>query len=350
MRMLILSGKKALHKQIRDIRPLEKQIDEYIESRKGYETIFYYYDMPNKLRIKPVKKKNKSIRNYVMKVEKKMGTIDVLLLLGGDDVIPFFRLDNPCDDGDEVVLSDNPYASRHDNFVIPERVCARIPDNQNVEFMKKQLTKAKPLKKKAFGLTAKIWKRASENVFRPIGDPKKLKTSPPVTSEKFKKTWLQNKDFLYFNVHGSKVSANWYGQEGAEYPVAVQPSNIKDASGIVASEACYGAYIIEKSQDDAMSLRFLDQDKVLGFCGSTTIAYGPAAPPSSEADLLVKYFFEYLKQGMTSGESLKNAKLDVARKALRRHGFLDDDDQKTLLQFVLYGDPTIRVQDDVMRS
>lgn len=348
--MLILSGKKALHKQIRDIRPLEKQIDEYIESRKGYKTVFCYYDMPNRLRMKPVKKKAKSIRSYVMKIEKKMGTIDFLLLLGGDDVIPFFRLDNPCDDGDEAVLSDNPYASRDDNFIIPERVCARIPDNQSVEFMKKQLTKANPSKKKAFGLTAKIWKRASENVYRPIGDPKKLKTSPPITSGKFKKAWLQKKDFLYFNVHGSKISANWYGQQGAEYPVAMQPANIKDASGIVASEACYGAYIIGKSQDDAMSLRFLDQDRVLGFCGSTTIAYGPSAPPSSEADLLVKYFFEYLQQGMTSGESLKNAKLDFARKALRRHGFLDDDDQKTLLQFVLYGDPTIRVQDKVMRS
>lgn len=348
--MLILSGKKALHKQIRDIRPLEKQIDEYIKSRRDYETVFFYYDMPSKLRIKPVRKRAESIRSFVMKVEKKLGTIDSLLLLGGDDVIPFFRLDNPCDDGDEAVLSDNPYASRDDNFTIPERICARIPDNKSAEFMKKQLTKAKPIQKKSFGLTAKIWKRASENVFRPIDDPKKLKTSPPITSDRFKKAWLQNKDFLYFNVHGSKISANWYGQQGAEYPVAMQPSNIKDASGIVASESCYGAYILEKSQNDAMSLKFLDQDEVLGFCGSTTIAYGPVAPPSSEADLLVKYFFEYLQQGMASGESLKNAKLDFARKALRRHGFLDDDDQKTLLQFVLYGDPTIRMQDNAMRS
>lgn len=348
--MLILSGKEALHKQIRDIRPLQKQIDRYIESKEDYEAIFLYYDMPNKWRIKPVRKKDETIRTYVMNVEQKLGTIDFLLLLGGDDVVPFFRLDNPCDDGDDVVLSDNPYASRDENFIIPERVCARIPDSQSVDFMTKQLGKAKPSNKKAFGLSAKTWKRASENVFRPIGDPKKLKTSPPVTSDEFKNVWLKKKDFLYFNVHGSKISANWYGQQGAEYPVAMQPSNISDASGVVASEACYGAYIIGKSYDDAISLRFLDQKKVLGFCGSTTIAYGPSAPPSSEADLLVKYFFEYLQQGATSGESLKNAKLDFARKALRRHGFLDDDDKKTLLQFVLYGDPTIRLQDNAIRG
>jgi hypothetical protein len=47
---------------------------------------------------------------------------------------------------------------------------------------------------------------------------------------------------------------------------------------------------------------------------------------------------------MTLGESFKNAKLDFARKALRRQGFLDDDDKKTLLQFVLYGDPTLRIR------
>jgi len=340
----------ALQKQVGNIRPIEKSIDEYIRSRENYQILFYYYDMPSKHRIKPVKKKAEAIRDYVMQIERKMGDIDFLLLLGGDEVVPFFRLENPCDDADEQVLSDSPYASRDENYTIPERVCARIPDNRNADYMKKQLAKSKQLHKKSFGLTAQIWQRASEDIYRSIGELEELRSSPPVTSDKFKKVWLQKKDYLYFNVHGSKVSANWYGQQGGEYPVAMQPSNIENASGIVASESCYGAYIIDKAESDAISLKFLDQDEVIGFCGSTTIAYGPVAPPSSEADLLVRYFFEYVKQGFTLGESLKNAKLDFARKALRRNGFLDDDDQKTLLQFVLYGDPTLRLQKNVVRS
>jgi len=350
MRMLILSGKKALQKQIKNIRPLEKTIDEYIKVRTNYQILFLYYDISNKYRIKPVKKKAEAIRGYVSQVEKKTGLFDFLLLLGGDDVIPFFRLNNPCDDADERVLSDSPYSSRDENYIVPERSCARIPDDGSIDFMIKQFAKSKPAYEKSFGLTANVWRRASENVYRPVGNPKELKTSPPVTSDKFKKRWLQKKDYLYFNVHGSKISANWYGQQGGAYPVAMEPSTIEDASGIVASEACYGAYIIRKTEEDAISLKFLDEDKVLGFCGSTTIAYGPVAPPSSEADLFVKYFFEYLKQGLTLGESFKNAKLDFARKALRRHGFLDDDDKKTLLQFVLYGDPTLRVRDVTLRS
>jgi hypothetical protein len=64
----------------------------------------------------------------------------------------------------------------------------------------------------------------------------------------------------------------------------------------------------------------------------------------------MKYFFEYLQQGHTLGASLRNAKLDFARKSLRRRGFLDDDDAKTLLQFVLYGDPTLRVRPDQVEA
>ncbi|MDH4211618.1 MAG: C25 family cysteine peptidase [candidate division WOR-3 bacterium] len=344
MRMLILSGKEALHERIRDIRPLEKALNEYVESRKIYEPVFCYYDAPNEYGIEPVARDAEAIREYVSDFEKKLGDFDFLLLLGGDEVIPFFRLENPCDDADESVLSDNPYASRDDNYVIPERACSRIPDSGNSDFMVQQLNKVVSRHDKSFGLTARVWQRSSENVYRPIGEPEELECTPPVTKDKFDKAWLQKKDYLYFNVHGSKLSANWYGQEGASYPVAMGPENVVGSAGIVASESCYGAYIIEKTQDNAISMKFLAEPEVAGFCGSTTIAYGPAQPPSSEADLLVKYFFEYLQQGHTLGESLRNAKLDFARKSLRRHGFLDDDDTKTLLQFVLYGDPTLRVR------
>lgn len=350
MRMLILSGKKALQDQISDVRPLEKAIDEYMHARANYQTLFCYYDMANECRVKPVKKDAGAIRDYVLQIEEELGDIDFLVLLGGDEVIPFFRLDNPCDDADEYVLSDNPYASRDDNFVVPERVCARIPDNKSVNFIMRQLTKTRFTYTESFGLTAKVWLRASENVYRPIGRPEDLKTSPPVTSDTFDGKWLQERNYLYFNVHGSKATANWYGQDGGEYPIAMQPRNVLRASGVVACEACYGAYIIGKEGDDAICLRFLAEDGISGFCGSTTIAYGPATPPSGEADLLVKYFFEYLEQGLTTGESLRNAKLDFARKALRRRGFLDDDDQKTLLQFVLYGDPTLRVREQQVKA
>ncbi len=353
MRMLILSGKNALQEQVSDIRPLEKAINEYMEFRANYQTLFCYYDAANDYEVTPVMKDAEAIRSYISEIEENVGEIDSLLLLGGDDVLPFFRLDNPCDDGDGNVLSDNPYASRDDNYLIPERICARIPDNKSVAFIKGLLTRdqhSSADSADSFGLSAEIWRRASENVYSPIGRPQDLKLSPPVTSSVFEEEWLQDKDYLYFNVHGSRDAVNWYGQGGGEYPIAIRPDNIVKADGVVASEACYGANIIDKSENDSICLKFLAEGGVRGFCGSTTIAYGPAAPPSGEADLLIKYFFEYLEKGLTTGESLRNAKLDFARKALRRHGFLDDDDKKTLLQFVLYGDPTLRVRQNTVRA
>jgi len=343
MRMLILSSKEGLQKEVGNISKIELAIKEFIRIKKDYDIRFCYYDQPNRYRVKPVKKNAMAIRDFIANLEVKWGEIYILVLIGGDRIIPFHKLKNPCDDNDRVVLSDNPYASRDDDFLIPERVCARIPDNHDVNFIINQLKKTHNITKASFGMTAKVWKEASKNVYRQIGKPNDLKVSPPITLDNFKSNWLENKDLLYFNLHGSDVSPNWYGQDGDEYPIALSPLNIQDATGVVASEACYGAYIINKSNKNTICLKFLNQENVLGFCGSTTIAYGPPAPPSTEADLLVKYFFEYLKHGMTLGESLKNAKIDIARKALRRHGFLDDDDQKTLLQFVLYGDPTLRL-------
>lgn len=343
MKMLIISCKNRLQNEIRDLKGVEEAIQLYIKRNKKHEIKFVYCDETNQFKVKPAKNSPKSIREFISQIENKWGDIEIVLILGGDRVIPFYRLPNPCEDDDTNVLSDNPYASRDDDFLIPERVCARIPDNHRIDFMIKQLNKSFIKFGKSFGMSALVWKEASKNVYRQIGDFRELKISPPTVSSNFKSEWLREKDFLYFNLHGSAVSENWYGQEGMNYPIALKPVNISVPDGFVASEACYGAYIINKSEKNSISLKFLDQDNIVGFCGSTTIAYGPPAPPSSEADLLVKYLFEYLKQGLPTGEALKNAKIDFAKKQIRRHGFLDDDDQKTLLQFVLYGDPLLRL-------
>jgi hypothetical protein len=64
----------------------------------------------------------------------------------------------------------------------------------------------------------------------------------------------------------------------------------------------------------------------------------------SEADLIALHFFHNVSKGMTSGEGLVNARAQLAASAVREQGSLDNDDRKTLLQFVLFGDPTLRVK------
>ena len=107
---------------------------------------------------------------------------------------------------------------------------------------------------------------------------------------------------------------------------------------MVFSEACYGAHILEKQVDEAISLKFL-QAGSQAVVGSTCISYGSIGAPLVAADLLGRLFWKFLGEGWAVGEALRRAKLYLAHEMHRRQGYLDSEDQKTLISFVLYGDP-----------
>ena len=269
------------------------------------------------------------------KIEKKR---DVFILLGGDEILPFGRVKNPAYDGDEYVFTDNIYSSRDGDILLPERVVARLPDGGDIEFLHLLIQRlGKDVdKKRSFGMSAKVWKLASREVFRVLNG-RRLLLSPPTT---YRDVELPGKNtFFYFNLHGSKDTPFWYGQEGGSYPIAITPKNLGSIGyGVVGTEACYGAYIIGKTVEESMGLTFLEKG-VSVFIGSTTIAYGPYKPPSTEADLIVRLFFEEMLKGRQAGKAFKNAKHRFFKTMIKSQGFLDEDDQKTLLQFVLLGDP-----------
>jgi len=304
---------------------------------------FYERIVPSKLKI------------FFDKVDENFSKRGSFLIIGGHSIVPFYRIKNPTDDDDKTILTDAPYASRDSDFLIPQRPFGRIPDSKNKGFLISLLLKtiayhlAKKKKPESFGYTASIWKEASKAVFHVIGDVKKIKVTPPLNAKKLKKRFLKKK-FLYFNLHGSKESPNWYGQRSPEdpadfpmYPVAATPDSIPFLGGsVVYSEACYGGWGFNKSEKESMALRFLNSGAV-AFVGSTGIAYGPTHPPSSEADLLAKYFLQYVEKGIPFGDAFRNAKVDFAKKMVRVQGFLDEDDKKTLLEFQLYGDPSLKI-------
>jgi hypothetical protein len=267
-------------------------------------------------------------------------------------------LDNPSfspgGDTDTEVLSDNPYASTDDEYLIPERAVGRLPDGRSgdINLLLAQLDAAIDHHRQRrrlyfnFGYSAEAWKRASQAVYETAGKLLLLRLSPPKTVDTFRSGWLRKRRFLYFNLHGSETTPVWYGEGNGSFPVAFSPEMIDeqgaDVWGAIAfSEACYGANIIDKDPDDAISLKFM-QKGVACFVGSTKISWGPAAPPSSEADLIGLYFIENVKAGMTFGQALMEAKGSLAQEMIRRYGGLDGDDEKTLLEFVLYGDPCLR--------
>jgi hypothetical protein len=62
-------------------------------------------------------------------------------------------------------------------------------------------------------------------------------------------------------------------------------------------------------------------------------------PPLIAADLLGKLFWEHLNRSIPVGEALRRAKMQLIARMYDRQEYLDGEDQKTLITFVLYGDP-----------
>jgi hypothetical protein len=320
--------------------------------------------------------------------------IGAVLLVGGPEVVPFHHLPNPVDDADDYVPSDNPYATRDENYFVPEWPIGRLPGGNSSDasalvdllaslrsrhaamsgrrgvpkrnwllvFLSWLLRRPDLLglskhKNPSFGYTAAVWRKASQMVFRPIGDQGALRSSPPLSANGTPSQPIPSGRLAYFNLHGLVDAVEWYGQSEAisqepaspgeaggtslDYPVALRPQDIVNsghAPEVVFSEACYGAHILGKTVEEAIALKFI-QSGSQAVVGSTCTAYGSINTPLTAADFLGHAFWNALKQGSPAGEALRRAKFSLAREMHRRQGFLDGEDQKTLISFVLYGDP-----------
>ena len=343
--------------------------------------------------------------------------IGAVLLLGGPEVVPFHRLPNPVDDSDEDVPSDNPYATKDTNYFIPSWPIGRLPDGtgEDGSFILQALQEYTRYHKtslqngitnhkgsilwfftwlhnaikrnnhqlNSFGYTAAAWREASYEVFRPIGEAKKMLVSPSIKETKRTKNVISLKQrywqrslvtkaiagiktkttssltpgvyipasqFSYFNLHGLVNAVEWYGQSDlfeqdsgeTDYPIALKPVDIgskgQKAPWLVFSEACYGAHITNKKLDQAMAFQFM-QKGCQAYVGSTCVSYGSLNPPLSAADFLGNAFWIAIRQGFSAGESLCRAKIALAKEMNQKQGYLDGEDQKTLISFVLFGDP-----------
>jgi len=291
-----------------------------------------------------------------------------VLILGGHEVIPYFKLANPAPDSDAEVLSDNPYGSRpgavtSEKCLLPDVPVGRMPDGDGrklglltgqIELATRAGKRREPPRgrsarggesgDRALKYTAAVWQGASKEVVTNLGWKSALKVCPPLTYLRVKASWFDGKTLLYFNLHGSDKEPYWFGQMADKYPTALSPGNVVNLSrgpNVVLTEACYGAVEAGKNCDTSMALAFLTTGTRC-FVGSTCVAYGAVAPPVSEADLIALHFFRSLQRGMTVGRALVMARAHLAALAVSGQGYLDEDDKKTLLQFVLFGDPTLR--------
>ena len=355
-----------------------------IRKRSGWTAYKVYSDDPASLQrfgLRPVDPSNPwqvklRLADLDAALSSKGEMIGALLIVGGHRIVPFHFLPNPTEDEDPEVPSDNPYATRDENYLAPEWPVGRLP-GEDSDLLARRLRAAadehrlavKPpqpmsdfrtwlathfgryfgIGTKSVGYTASIWRKSSLMVYRSIGEPQGLLTSPPVDAGSLPSAALKPSTFSYYNLHGLEDASEWYGQRDplrdgdtvAEFPIALRIADVVNsgrAPRIVFTEACYGANILEKTVDDALSLRFLEKGSH-AVVGSTKISYGSVTPPLIAADLLGRRFWDHLKGNLTVGEALRRSKLELAAEMHQRQGYLDGEDQKTLISFVLFGDP-----------
>lgn len=205
-----------------------------------------------------------------------------------------------------------------------------------------------------FFYSAEAWKQSTETLRRFLFNDSPIAFSPPMQAQNFDARQLERARLLHFNLHGFQNTSNWYGQSQASrlvtspslssLPLAFTPdlaAGVKSSGTVVFSEACYGSFMAGKKVNESVALTLL-AGGASAVVASTVISYGSAGEELSCAGHLAYYFWRgVLTQGYTFGRALQAAKIEYARERLGAGHNLTGDDAKTLLEFVLLGDPTI---------
>ncbi|HLH74760.1 MAG TPA: C25 family cysteine peptidase, partial [Chloroflexota bacterium] len=311
--------------------------------------------------------------------ERDHAKVTALLILGGDDIVPFFHLPNPADDDDPTVPTDNPYAVRPGGSIYaPDLAIGRLPDGAggNLGLLLRQIDTLLEVRRKptistnglsfvragrfalgalglgksnaiGFACTTAAWRETTEQTLASFGPETLFRASPPTLASEMDARLLAGRRLLHFNLHGVPDRPAWYGQdlpgagEEEHLPVVLTPDQLSASdlnAPVVFSNANYSAHIFSKSSAHSLSLRFLSEGAA-AFVGATVGSYGAAQPPLEASDLLAQLFWDNVQRGDWIGSALQRARRQYVQSVMERQGFLDGDDQKTLLEFVLYGDP-----------
>lgn len=312
------------------------------------------------------------VRSATTALHERGRTLETLLLLGDDDIVPFHRLPNPLPDDDPLLLTDNPYGCDDAGFLLPQRIVARLPcgagnDVQPLLALLDTMIAShsgsraqrfwqrgrKSALTRSAGYAAEIWRGAAAAVLHECDPEAPLLTAPPFEADTLDVGLLGRRRLLYINLHGATGMPNFYGQPAAwdgpatRLPIALRPAHLATgiaAGTIVLSEACYGAELAGRTAATSIALRAFGEG-ALAYLGATVNAYGSSDTPLVAADLLFGKLMRHLHAGVALGTALHHARVEFAQEMYRRQGYLDDVDHKTLLEFVLMGDPWATISD-----
>ncbi|MFH1474691.1 MAG: C25 family cysteine peptidase [Chloroflexota bacterium] len=279
-----------------------------------------------------------------------------LLIVGNDDTVPYFHVENPMGSSESSILSewelpadwlptDNYYADLDgDPYGTPDLAVARIPSSDDADLLLTQLGTLVPPDGGAFALVNQERRNQAGVVVGAIasGVQVRLQYAPPIDAASFG----QNPDaesarYLYILMHGIGVltdtwSANTVAWEAgdpqdplaAEWTVhestqlaAVTVETDPVSGGVVEVGACYGGWTLDTIQEpvhktaaNSLALHYL-KSGTRAFVADTHISYstlmGPDETPRGRTGFEL-LFWRGITAGLAPIDAFQEAKVGIA--------------------------------------
>lgn len=316
-----------------------------------------------------------------------------LFILGGDDVIPMPRVQNPIG-FDEPLHSDFLYCFKDYPLTALNADTAlcnvgRLPLENGklktsiVEDLQSYFNLAGMMLDSGIDVESVLmtstqsWLPASNEMVKglPIESPypianaanDRMYVSPQLDLDdryvaNYYKQNLEQADLLMFNLHGADYPgySSFYGEgaEGHNTPEAFNIEMLRYSNARVFNTvACFGARFIGYERNDSMLLSAMYGGGVMLYSGSCTSALGRSGQyhvaaqdiliPTGMSESFMKLYTLYLFGGASAGEAFLRAKCDYFNTCRSLDG--DEEAMATVLMFNLYGLPTLHVnQKDVV--
>ncbi len=285
------------------------------------------------------------------------GSYKYLLIVGNDDAVPYFHVENPLGDSEASALadwqlpsdwlpSDNFYTDLDgDPYAVPDLPIARIPSSDDADLLLTQLGEIVPPDGGAFALMNQERRSQAGLVTGAISQfaQVRLAYAPPTSAQAFGgNADAANARYLYVLLHGIGVltdawSANtvvweptntdkpldheWIAHESNQVDAVTAESN-PVSRGVVQIGACYGAWTLDtvqepvhKTADNSLALHYLKGGS-RAFIADTHLSYstvtGPGDTPQGRTGF--EYlFWKGIGDGMAPIDAFQAAKVGIAQ-------------------------------------
>lgn len=280
-----------------------------------------------------------------------------LLIIGNDDAVPYFRVQNPMAESEAAALadwqlpadwvpSDNFYTDLDgDKYATPDLPVARIPSSDDADLLLTQLGDIVPPDGGGFALVNQERKTQAGLVLNAIGSMAqvRLEYSPPTEASQFgANPDARNARYLYVLLHGIGVTTNawaantvawqpsstqnpldseWQVSEASQVDAVTTDSN-PGSHGVVQIGACYGAWTLDtveapvhKTADNDLALHYL-KSGTRAFIADTHLSYstvmGPTDTPRGRTGFEL-LFWQGIAQGLAPIDAFQAAKVGIAQ-------------------------------------